>query len=347
MRRICLLFAMIFLMDLTACPGWAWNDVGHLTVARIAWNHLNTQHRQALVSILRKHPHCEQLLQKERHSDATDAEWIFIRAAVWPDHVRPPRSESRHDLTTHPIYKFHRGPWHYVNFPYRAGQLETQLPSAPVRGDDADDTNILEQLDLCMRILLNESAGDPGRAEGVNHDQNKAVRLCWLFHLVADLHQPLHVTALVDEHRFPRGAHTDQGGNLLMIRPHAGVAPHKLHAFWDERLGTNSHFPHICDLAELLTRDPALNPAQLPELAQNRHLRDWAAESYQYAKSTAYHEGRIPFALTDDYEHHRITADDVPVLAPDAETAANRVARRRIVAAGYRLAGMLKLVAER
>jgi hypothetical protein len=341
-----LLIAILVLTAATARPLSAWNDAGHLIVARIAWNQLSPAERDAVVSILRKHPHHEQLLLKDRHTDATNAEWIFIRAAVWPDHIRPPRTVPRHELDTHPVYKFHRPSWHYVNFPYRAGQTAITLPAEPIRGEDPNGSNILQQLDLCMRLLMDDSLNDPDHVSGITHAQNKAVRLCWLLHLVGDLHQPLHVATLVDQERFPKGTHSDLGGNLLMIRPHAGAAPHKLHAFWDDRLGTNSHFPAVCDLAEMLTRDPHLAPAQLPELAQNRHLRQWAEEGYQYAKTTVYHDGRLQAALAEDYEHHRITADDVPVLPQAAEAAAAQVARRRIVLAGYRLAGLLKQILE-
>jgi len=338
---------MLIVAAVSVPPACAWNDAGHLTVARIAWNHMPAGQRDAVVSILRRHPHHDQLLLKDRHADASDAEWIFIRAATWPDHVRPPRTVSRQEMETHPIYKFHRGSWHYVNFPYRAGQSSSALPSEILRGEDANGSNILDQLDLCMRLLQNDLLNDPDRAEGITREQNKAVRLCWLLHLVGDLHQPLHVATLVDEVRFPHGAHSDQGGNLLMIRPHPGAAPHKLHAFWDERLGTNSHFPAVSDLAEMLTRDPSLAPAQLPELTQNRHFKQWAAEGYQYAKTTVYHDGRFSAALAEDYEHHRITADGVPILPQAAEAAANQVARRRIVLAGYRLAGLLRQILER
>ena len=66
------------------CVGstFAWNDAGHLTIARIAWERLNDSQREKVVAILRKHPHRDELLLKNRPDDATEAEWIFLRAAV-------------------------------------------------------------------------------------------------------------------------------------------------------------------------------------------------------------------------------------------------------------------------
>ena len=330
------------------CVGstFAWNDAGHLTIARIAWERLNDSQREKVVAILRKHPHRDELLLKNRPDDATEAEWIFLRAAVWCDHIRPPRNLPKDEIATHPIHKFHRGPWHYVNYPYRAGQTESSLPAHPIQGEGPNATNILDQLDLSMKVLTGETTDDPGRAEGLTDAQNKAVRLCWLFHLIGDLHQPLHAVTLVDEQKFPTGAHSELGGNLIGIRSHIGAPPYKLHAFWDDRLGTDSHFPTVRALAEVLSHDPHLAADQLPEFAQHHDFKGWAAESYLAAKTSVYRDGQLQFALWDDYDRRRITADDVPILPQGAEAQANTLARHRAVLAGYRLAEKIKQIVE-
>ena len=330
------------------CVGstFAWNDAGHLTIARIAWERLSETQRAKVVAILKQHPHRDELLLKNRPDDATEAEWMFLRAAVWSDHIRPPRSLPRDQVATHPIHKFHRGPWHYVNYPYRAGQTESALPAQPIQGEGPHPTNILEQLDLSMKVLTDETAHDPGRVEGLTGAQNKAVRLCWLFHLLGDLHQPLHAVTLVDKQRFPTGAHSDLGGNLIGIRSHIGAPPYKLHAFWDDRLGTDSHFPTVRHQAESLSHDPRFAAEQLPEFAQHQTFESWAAESYLAAKTNVYQDGHLAFALWDDYDQRRITADDVPIMPQGAEAKANTLARRRVVLAGYRLAEKLKQIVE-
>lgn len=346
MRR---LFA--FMVAIIAALGsvgsvWAWNDAGHLIVARIAWERLNESQRAKVVTLLQAHPHRDELLLKNRPGEVTDDEWMFIRAAVWCDHVRPPRNYPREQVATHPIYKFHRGPWHYVNYPYKAGQSQSALPAQPISGEGPNATNILEQLDLSMQVLTREAASDPGRDADVTDAQNKAVRLCWLFHLIGDLHQPLHTATLVDEQKFPTGAHSDLGGNLIGIRSHIGAPPYKLHAFWDDRLGTDSHFPTVKAQAESLARNPHFADGQLPEFAQHRSFESWAAESYLAAKTNVYRDGHLEFALWDDYDQRRIMADDVPILPQGAETKANTLARRRVVLAGYRLAEKLKQIVE-
>ncbi len=347
MRQWNRLLLIVLTQSFLASPLFAWNDAGHQTIARIAWISLSDAERHTISAMLREHPHFEQYLSKSPPADVSVEEWAFLRASTWPDHVRPPRSLSRDEIDTHPTHRFHRGPWHYVNFAYRAGQAEAVLPAQPIVGEGANATHILEQLEFSMGTLTDPAFEDPGREADLTAPQNRAVRLCWLFHLIGDLHQPLHAATLVDETIFPSGAHSDLGGNMVMIRAHIGGPPYKLHAFWDDRLGTDSHFPTVRDYAEVLTHDPRLSQDHLPELNQHRHFRDWAAESYAVAKTSIYREGKLEFAKSDDYDRRKIKADDIPVLPVGVEAESNKIARRRAVLAGYRLADQLKKIAHR
>jgi hypothetical protein len=341
MRNLWLIAAALVVLA-SQQHAWAWNEAGHFTTARIAWEQLSPAERHRVAQVLRQHPHFEQLLLKGRPQTVSEDEWAFLRAATWSDQIRPPRNLPADEIATHPIHRFHRGPWHYVNFAYHAGQTESKLPHEPLRGEGANATNILEQLEQSTRVLTDRGYDDAGREKDLTYEQNRAVRLCWLFHLVGDLHQPLHAATLIDKDLFPQGQHSDQGGNLIVIRAHIGAPPYKLHAFWDDRLGTDSHFPTIHDLAEALTHDPHLSVNQLPELREDRHFKDWAGESYEAAKTVVYRDGELKFAKSADFDQHKITADEVPILPQGAEAAANKLARRRVTLAGYRLAAVLK-----
>lgn len=97
--------------------------------------------------------------------------------------------------------------------------------------DEADNAetqeqyNIIQATKLCVAVLNDDSADD----------EEKAKHLCWLFHLVGDLHQPMHTTALFTTERFSEG---DRGGNETEITPGSN-----LHSFWDSRLGGNGLLP--------------------------------------------------------------------------------------------------------
>src|SRR5262249_5099838 len=92
----------------------------------------------------------------------------------------------------------HRAPWHYINWPFKP---DGQPASVQTREPEA--VNILTAMAENQRIVAN--GNDPER---------KAIALAWLFHLVGDLHQPLHTVQLftVD---YPNG---DRGGNEICVR---------------------------------------------------------------------------------------------------------------------------------
>ena len=69
-----------------------------------------------------------------------------------------------------------------------------------------------------QRILVNE-----------NDAERKAIALSWLFHLVGDVHQPLH-TAQLFTVEYPNG---HRGGNEICVRVTQARQPMDLHRFWD------------------------------------------------------------------------------------------------------------------
>lgn len=329
----------------------AWNDVGHMTVARIAYDQLSDFDRAAVVGMLRHHPHLREVLLKDRPSHVSEDEWLFVRAAVWPDHVRPPRTSSHEPVKSHPIYRFHHATWHYANFEYQAGQRETSLPRRPLPhvphlANPADRTDIVEQLDHSYLIVRGTERETSEPEIGLVPSEIKAVRLCWLFHLIGDIHQPLHVATLTD-HRVPQLEHGDEGGNKLAIRIDHSTAPRKLHAFWDDQLGTHANYDKVTHLAERLSRDPHLNPARLPEFRDHKLTWQFAEESYQIAKESVYLNGQLHFALWSRVESHEIHEADVPVLPSQAVSQSHSIAEARVALAGFRLAERLKFIVSR
>jgi hypothetical protein len=265
--------------------------------------------------------------------------WALMRAGVWSDWVRIPRRSSG-DAATHPVYRFHRGPWHYVNFPYQAGQSQATLPAEPLEGK----TDILQQLALSKRFSVagQAIAADPDAEDGVTAAQNRAVRVCWLVHLVGDLHQPLHAATLIDERRLPPPLHDDQGGNLLAVRVEIGAYPVKLHAFWDQILGTDNHPDSVVRLTESLRDDVSLATEKLIELKTgDDDFRAWAAESYALAKERAYLNGDLPTTVWNEQRLPLPPVDEVPILPVGYERDAREAARRRVVLASHRLAKLL------
>ncbi|MFM9960555.1 MAG: S1/P1 nuclease [Planctomycetaceae bacterium] len=342
-RCLLLLSAGASLLIALSGPARAWNDAGHMVVARIAWLRLTQPEREAVFTRLKAHPHFETALIANPPDNLTAAELAFLRAATWPDHIRPPKSMSKEEAAEHARHKFHRGVWHYVNFPYYSGQKATELPREAL----PNETNIVAQIEQSLDVLRGKTKHDPGAVAGLSAEANEAVRICWLFHLVGDLHQPLHAAALVDEKLFPQGDHGDQGGNLLAIRRSESDKPMRLHACWDGMLSPGLRFDAICELADELTHDPSLASGKFPELTEHLQVRDWAAESYLLAKSQIYRDGQFPLVRYEDVESRMVSADQVPALTEAQAAQSHQIARRRVTLAGYRLAEALKSLARR
>lgn len=310
----------------------AWNNVGHMLVAKIAFDQLTGPQRQAAVDILRAHPHYQRYLRTDRPDEISECEWCFLRAATWPDWVRVPKDFPREEIASHWRYKFHRPTWHYVNYAYEAGQTDLEL-TAPL---NEDETHILKILPMILETVRGNSTDEIDLPEGLTPEQQKAVSLCWLLHLIGDLHQPLHVAALVNNSRFQRG---DHGGNYLAVRAEAGSEPVRLHSFWDDLLGDEFEASEFQATINRLNSDPDLEHSKLSELQRDKiDFVAWAKESYEEAAKTAYLAGELPTIEWRDKERWTESyLERVPTLSKSQLTAAEGVARRRVVVAGNRL----------
>lgn len=330
------IFVPLCILSLLAPPASAWNAVGHSVIAKIAYARLKPEERQKVFDILKQHPHFKEYLNAEVPAGADEQEWAFMRAAVWSDWVRPPRN-FQGNAEEHPVHKFHRSTWHYINYPYQKGQSDLTL-GEPIK----QPFNIEQQIPLSVKFAKAGAGSDDGAAADVTAEQNRAVRTCWVFHLVGDIHQPCHVTAFVDPVRLPLG---DEGGNKTSLRVDIGAEPTKLHTLWDAMLGTDADPESIAELGESLLKDSKLQPDKLPT-AKNGEVKVWVQESYKLAVSAAYLNGELPIVLWDDFKSGAVPIQDVPILPVGTEKKARAIARRQAVIAGQRLADKLREVIE-
>lgn len=165
-------------------------------------------------------------------------------------------------------------------------------------------------------------------------DENaQAQALRFIIHLVADIHQPLHCATRVSSAN-PEG---DRGGNLLLIqiRTKAGLKNTNLHSYWDSGLGTfpptkpDFSPPPLSQIPAAAAKAKVANPATDPALKLNDpfNFQSWADESVALAKDVAY---------------SGITKGGEPTAAYKRKTV--KVANRRVVWAGYRLAALLNAI---
>jgi S1/P1 Nuclease len=288
---------------LAAIPSLAWNRAGHMTMAAMAYDELRREAPATVtrvVAILRQHPQYESRWRPQIASVSPQDQdrFLFTLAARWPDDIRGDRA-------------FDHPKWHYVDYPYKPpGQ------PASVRAPAPEAENMVAAFQNNVQIV--QSAAP---------DDQKAVALCWIFHLLGDVHQPLHTVSLFTT-QFPDG---DRGGNLIYIKADASTPKtENLHAYWDNILLTDDRYDAAGALARTLeTQRPRLSLHELSE----PHFEAWVQESFKLTSSTVYRKGRIRSGVDKDH--------GVP-LPRGYHAAALHVSERRLALSGYRLADFLR-----
>jgi hypothetical protein len=324
------------LVSLLPRPAAAWNSVGHLAIAKLAYDRLDDGEKLRLYQLLKAHPHFDQFLAAGRPAGVEEAEWVVMRAAVWPDWVRPRDKDPRGPAVT----KYHRSEDHYVNVPLVDPKDADAFAGKTLVGPDT--MNVV----AALKQRCNEV-----RARNVP-DEDKAVALCWVFHLVGDVHQPLHnVSYFADSPAFRDG---DLGGNKFGVKANGkGV---KLHAFWDDVLGDDPRYAddsadrqarihrQATTLATAL-RGRELGEADRARLEKNRSFQSWSDEGFELAKAVAYRTGDGTELLKGvEVRFNQPVPDTAAELGEGYLKRARETAEVQAILAGRRLADRVRQV---
>ncbi len=292
----------------------AWNSTGHETVAMIAYDQLSPADRKAAAEILGHHPRYEKDLRSAMAAGDDEDTLVFIAAATWPDTVRN---------LLNPLTRRENHPaWHYVDFPYVPDPTSKLNPPAPVEKWDgkSDPANLMQAMQKVTSELRNPATPLDRRA----------IDLCWVLHLAGDIHQPLHAVSLFSKD-FPDG---DRGGNS--ISDWVNGEPMPLHAVWDDLEGNDVGIAAIMPRAQRIEK--VHPPGQFTQQLQKMEVKDWAMESFEFAKKYVYLNGHYP-GVPKDYGHDY--PDEIPPLSANYMKDAQGVADVRVALAGYRLAALL------
>jgi hypothetical protein len=295
----------LLLICIVSGPLFAWNKATHMVTGAIAYRELEANSPETLaqlLSLLREHPHYQtRWLDKINRLALSEEEkdmYLFMLAARWPDDIRNGDKA------------YHHPGWHYINYPFSPFGWEPEGNSAR----EKNGNNIVYTYRKNLNIL--QSSAEAGK---------KAVALCWVLHLIGDVHQPLHTTALFSA-QYPQG---DKGGNLFYIKARPDAKTINLHAFWDGLLTGSDNFQSVANTATRLRH--TFQRQSLPELTHSR-FSDWTAESVSLAREKVYLNGTL-----------RGSSDpDAGALLPSGYAfAARELAQRRVALAGYRIADAL------
>jgi S1/P1 Nuclease len=224
-----------------------------------------------------------------------------VTIAVWMDDFRGDSINDEYD------------PWHYINH-------KPIFDGVPERGSvGPEPVNVLDRINWSINSLR----------KGTGRDKTDAEVLGFLYHLVGDVHQPLHATT-----RYTAAQKDgDAGGNGFPVKMPEEARIRNLHAFWDAAGGAfgfdspkrpldDAGKARILALAEEVMK---AYPMEANAAAVNDiEPLNWVEESNALGRSVVY---------------KNIKENDAPSKAYTDE--AQRVARMRLALAGYRLAGVL------
>ena len=304
--RIVLLLTALLATPLLCSDAFAWSRPGHMVSAAIAYHELSAQERRIIdkiVSLAGKHPDRGAFeVAIGRATGEERSRRVFMELARWPDDIRG-------GVYDHPT-------WHYWSRPIvDSGSPPSRLP------EDVPQGSAMEAFALNVSV-----AADPRAPAG-----ERAVALCWIFHLVGDMHQPLHAVSQVSQ-RFPEG---DRGGSMQFVLEPIDRKPVSLHWFWDDSVNRDGE-PEAAmrQAADLMRRLPRSEFKDLQPFRNATEFSTWAQESHQLAVTIAY----TPDLRAGD---SAATAPELPKKYVDQSL---QTAEQRLTLAGYRLAEVLRWV---
>lgn len=217
----------------------------------------------------------------------------MVEVSTWADQIRP--KDHRFDT------------WHY-----------TTLPTPKSTPDEHSRTGkLLTGIEKAKTVLQ-----DPKASE-----EDKALYLKLLIHLVADAHQPLHV-----------GNGMDRGGNQCWVQWHKRKASYSLHSIWDSFL-----VKHTLQTSDLLTNSQAISANKKKKWAQSP-VSTWLQESRALHESIypPLRDPRTPYC--QDKNHRWIPKHHQPKLGKDYAKAMHPIVEQRLLQAGVRLAHQLNVL---
>ena len=320
----------------------AWNDVGHMTAACLAYRRLDAADKAGVDAILKGHPYYANMLVNDAPDGVDAGEWAFMqKRRAWPDDVRPPTPAFP---ATKPAgaTSYHRASWHYKDIAYSPDK-SFKMPAEPTSttvNPGAEPADAIAALAKNREVLADATA-DP---------KERGVALCWVEHLIGDIHQPLHGAAMFSKD-YPKG---DKGGNDQTVATESGNQ--NLHAIWDNGLGTASSWVAVDAMSRDLTLDPRCDVTKLKEYAEHKSPDEWLEESYKLAVAYVYLDGKLKTVPTASVRSSPTSrpggeligaatapaaaapTQDVPRVPPMYLANVNEVSRERVSLAAARLA---------
>jgi hypothetical protein len=303
---------LILILLLPSKAVFAWSEGGHHIISLIAFDLLSKEEQGKFLEILSKHPRYNDDFIPPRGlpNEQEEQRWKVGRVGYWPDIAR-----------SQP--KYNRPTWHYeLGASLIVGdKLNLNVPNAPgllpvVANLETQDLYASQAVTLCSNALGDSSTSPTDRA----------IALCWIGHLVADIHQPCHAGSLYMENVFSE-ADGDRGANGIITKQNRNM-----HALWDGLLGRDFDLADTRRRIFEITGDQDLARTVKPD-GDWMNPQTWLSESRVAATSYVY----TPEVL-DNLKASIGTQKGDPIVLDEAYLKmAGRIAQQRAIQAAHRL----------
>ena len=333
LKRLKVLIVFV-LCTIMVTPAHAWDHPGHMITALIAFREIDRQRPELiekLGKLMLKHPDPSSFwVAAEDAKGEERVRRMFTQGARWPDDVR---------WTAQDRPAWHSARWAIIkdDAPPETRKLAESRGGRP-RGQ------AVEALTLNAAVLT-----DPE-----SKPEERALALCWVLHIMGDIHQPLHTSDLFSK-QFPKG---NLAGGMGYVKDPLADASTQLHILWDSNTRRSNKFEDVEGYARDImlkfprTKLPELKPFKGPE-----DFEKWAKESHQVAIDWAFDIEVKPDPEPDPevmvQKMIRYILEGVSPVEGAPEVPAEywkklqETAPRRMALAGYRIADIILAGADR
>ena len=326
--------ALAALVVLAAASGsvLAWDHPGHMTTAAIAFSEIKRERPELIEKLgllFLAHPDPAPFWVAAGEAKGEErARRMFMECARWADDSK---------FTSNDRLTWHTARWAIIA---EDAPLEAKAAAAARNGEPVGQA--IEAATLNFAMVSNHESTAAERALG----------LCWVLHIVGDIHQPMHVSDLFSQ-EFPEG---NAAATLSYVADPLGDTTIPLHLLWDSNTLRTPTLEEV-DRAtrEFLKKHPR---SSFPELQAHPIgdpdvFRSWAQESHQIAVEWAYDIDTVT-DQSKDQDAEKLVQTMInfilngvsPVAeAPEVPTEywekLKPTAERRITLAGYRIADLI------
>lgn len=325
-------FVLFVLLGAFTTGANAWDHPGHMTTAAIAF----TEVERARPDLIEKLG-----LLFLAHPD-TAPFWVAAGEAKGKERVRRMFLECARWADDSKFTPRDRLTWHSARWAIVAKDAPPEAKAAASARNGRPVGQALEALALNYGTLSNPESAPTERADA----------LCWVMHIVGDIHQPLHVSDLFSKD-FPTG---NPAGSIGYVMDPVSKSPITLHILWDSNV---LRVPTVQEVDRHTQTFMKTYPrSSFPELKAHpvshpSAFEEWARESHQVALDWAFDVEMVSDPNKNQTSEQLVKTmvnfilngvspvKEAPELPSGYWEKLQPTAERRITLAGYRLADLL------